>query len=110
VPIAEAGRSHWVVENGLHWVLDMAFREDDNGPRAGHSAENLALVRKVALTFIQQDWTRKAGVKASRLRAGWAPATSSISSAHPENAIVLQSALSSRLCPIRGTLHSSKRK
>ncbi len=70
-PIAEAVRSHWGIENGLHWVLDMAFREDESRARTGHSARNLAVLRKLALTLIQQDRTRKAGVKASRLRAGW---------------------------------------
>ena len=70
-PIADAVRSHWGIENRLHWVLDMAFREDESRVRTGHSAENLTLLRKLALTLIQQDRTRKIGVKASRLRAGW---------------------------------------
>lgn len=70
-PIAQAVRSHWGIENGLHWVLDMAFREDESRARTGHSAENLAVLRKLALTLIQQDRTRKVGVKASRLKAGW---------------------------------------
>jgi predicted transposase YbfD/YdcC len=70
-PIAEAVRSHWGIENGLHWVLDMAFREDESRARTGHSAQNLAVLRKLALTLIQQDRSRKVGVKASRLRAGW---------------------------------------
>lgn len=70
-PIGEAVRSHWGIENGLHWILDMAFREDESRARTGHSAQNLAVLRKLALTLIQQDRTRKIGVKASRLRAGW---------------------------------------
>lgn len=70
-PIAEAVRSHWGIENGLHWVLDMAFREDESRARTGSSAQNLAVLRKLALTLIQQDRTRKIGVKASRLKAGW---------------------------------------
>lgn len=69
-PIARAVRSHWGIENGLHWVLDMAFREDESRARTGHSAQNLAVLRKLALTLIQQDVTRTVGVKASRLRAG----------------------------------------
>jgi len=64
-------RSHWRIENSLHWVLDVAFREDDNRTRAGHSAENLALVRKLALNLLRLEPTRKHGIKASRLRAGW---------------------------------------
>ncbi len=70
-PIAEAARSHWGIENRLHWVLDVAFREDDNRTRAGHSAANLALIRKLALTLLRLEPTRKHGIKASRLRAGW---------------------------------------
>jgi predicted transposase YbfD/YdcC len=69
--VAEAVRSHWGIENSRHWVLDMAFREDERRVRLGHSAQNLAVLRKLALTLIQQDRTRKVGVKASRLRAAW---------------------------------------
>ncbi len=70
-PIADAVRSHWGIENGLHWVLDMAFDDDQNRTRAGHSAETLALVRKLALNLLRLEPTRKHGIKASRLRAGW---------------------------------------
>lgn len=70
-PIARAVRSHWGIENSLHWVLDVAFREDDNRTHTGHSAENLALIRKLALNLLRLEPTRKHGVKASRLRAGW---------------------------------------
>ena len=70
-PIAEAVRSHWGIENGLHWVLDMAFREDESRTRTGASAQNLALLRKLALNLIRQDPTRKHGVKAMRMRAAW---------------------------------------
>lgn len=70
-PIARAVRSHWGIENGLHWILDVAFREDDNRARAGHSAANLALIRKLALNLLRLEPTRTHGIKASRLRAGW---------------------------------------
>lgn len=70
-PIARAVRSHWGIENSLHWVLDVAFREDDNRTHTGHSAENLALIRKLALNLLRLEPTRKHGIKASRLRAGW---------------------------------------
>ncbi len=69
--IAKAVRSHWGIENQLHWVLDVAFREDENRARTGHSAENLALIRKLALNLLRLEPTRKRGIKASRLRAGW---------------------------------------
>ena len=68
-PIAEAERSHWGSENGLHWVLDMAFREDESRVRLGHSAENQAMLRKLALHLIRQDRTRKRGVKTMRMNA-----------------------------------------
>jgi len=69
--IAAAVRSHWGIENRLHWTLDVAFREDESRARAGHSAANLAVLRRLALTRIQHEPTRTSGVKASRLRAGW---------------------------------------
>jgi len=70
-PIARAVRSHWGIENSLHWVLDMAFREDESRARLGHSTENLAMLRKLALHLIRQDTTRKRGVKTMRLKAAW---------------------------------------
>jgi predicted transposase YbfD/YdcC len=68
---AEAAREHWGVENGLHWCLDISFREDDCRVRSGHAPENLAIIRRFALSLIKQDPQRKIGVKASRKRAGW---------------------------------------
>jgi predicted transposase YbfD/YdcC len=68
---AEAARDHWGVENGLHWCLDIAFREDDSRVRNGHAPENLAIIRRFALSLIKRDPLRKIGVKASRKRAGW---------------------------------------
>lgn len=68
---AEAARGHWAVENNLHWCLDIAFREDDSRARSGHTQENLATIRRLALNLIKQDSQRKIGVKASRKRAGW---------------------------------------
>jgi predicted transposase YbfD/YdcC len=69
--LARAVRSHWGIENGLHWVLDMGFREDESRVRMGHAQENLTLVRKLALALIQHDPTRTTGVAASRKQAGW---------------------------------------
>jgi predicted transposase YbfD/YdcC len=69
--VAKAVRSHWGIENQVHWVLDVAFREDMSRARIGHSAENLALVRKLALNLLRADPTRRIGVKGSRLKAGW---------------------------------------
>jgi predicted transposase YbfD/YdcC len=61
-------RGHWGVENGLHWVLDVAFGEDGNKTRAGHAGANLGLVRRVALSLLRQDPGR-GSVKAKRLQA-----------------------------------------
>jgi len=68
---ARAARSHWGIENGLHWVLDVAFREDEQRARVGYSAENLAVVRHMALNLLKQERTARCGTKAKRLKAGW---------------------------------------
>ena len=70
-PFARAVRGHWGIENRLHWVLDIAFREDDSRVRAGHGAENLAVLRHLALNLLRQDHVTRAGIKARRLKAGW---------------------------------------
>jgi len=66
-----AVRSHWGIENSLHWVLDVAFREDESRVRIGHAQENLAAVRKLALTLLRQEPTGQGGIKSRRLQAGW---------------------------------------
>lgn len=68
---ARAVRGHWGIENGLHWVLDVAFREDDNRTRTGHSAQNLAVLRQLALNLLKREQTTKCGTKTKRLKAGW---------------------------------------
>ena len=69
--LAEAIRTHWTVENPLHWVLDVAFREDDCRIRTGHAPENFTVLRHLALSALNQDDTLKMGIKNKRLRAGW---------------------------------------
>jgi len=64
-------RSHWGIENSLHWQLDMSFREDESRMRKGHSAENFAVMRHVALNLLKRDKSFKLGVKNKRLRAAW---------------------------------------
>ena len=69
--IGAAIRGHWGIENRLHWVLDIAFREDECRVRAGHAAENFAVLRRIALNLLRRETTAKVGVKAKRLRCGW---------------------------------------
>jgi predicted transposase YbfD/YdcC len=69
--LAAAIRSHWRVENGLHWVLDVTFREDASRVRERNAARNLALLRKIALNLARADVTLKASLKGKRKYAGW---------------------------------------
>lgn len=65
----EAIRSHWQIENSLHWCLDMSFREDESRYRTGNGPENLAVVRHLAISLLKQDYQAKTGIHARRLRA-----------------------------------------
>ena len=69
--LAESIRSHWTIENPLHWVLDVAFREDECRIRTGHAPENFALLRHLALSALNQENTAKLGIYNKRQRAGW---------------------------------------
>jgi len=67
---ARAVRGHWGIENKLHWVLDVSYREDENRSRKDHTPENLAWIRRMTVSLLAQDGT-KVGVKCKRKMAGW---------------------------------------
>jgi predicted transposase YbfD/YdcC len=69
--LAVAIRNHWRVENGLHWILDVTFREDASRVRERNAARNLALLRKIALNLARADTSLKASPKGKRKYAGW---------------------------------------
>lgn len=64
-------RSHWAVENDLHWTLDLAFAEDHHQLRRGHGPANFTMLRHIAVNLLKQEATAKCGIKNKRLRAGW---------------------------------------
>lgn len=68
---ARAVRGHWGVENKLHWVMDVVFREDQSRVRTGYAAENLATLRRLALNLLHGDKTKKRGLKGKQLNASW---------------------------------------
>ncbi len=66
-----AVRSHWIVENNLHWVLDIAFREDDSRVRKDNGPQNFTVLRHIALNLLKQEKTSKRSIKGKRLQAAW---------------------------------------
>jgi predicted transposase YbfD/YdcC len=64
-------RSHWGIENGLHWTIDLAFDEDRCRVRKDHGPENFAILRHIALNLLKQEQTCKRSIKGKRLMAGW---------------------------------------
>jgi predicted transposase YbfD/YdcC len=67
----QAIRRHWAIENQLHWVLDMTFREDECRIREANSARGFAILRKIALNLMRHDSTTKNSIRAKRKKAGW---------------------------------------
>jgi predicted transposase YbfD/YdcC len=68
---AEAVRSHWSIENRLHWQLDVTFQEDQCRIRQGHADANFSILRRTALSLLKNETTAKVGIKNKRLTAGW---------------------------------------
>ncbi len=72
--VSSAVRSHWGIENSLHWILDMTFREDESRIREGNSAENMAIIRHTALNMLQnvkKKESKNISIKGLRKKAGW---------------------------------------
>src|SRR5712691_5349743 len=69
--LARVVRSHWAIENGLHWVLDVAMHQDQTRIRTGHAPEHVAILHHIALNLLKLDRTEKLGIKNKRLAAGW---------------------------------------
>ena len=64
-------RSHWGVENKLHWTLDVAFSEDASRKRNNNAAQNYSILLKIALNLLKNEKTEKQGIAGKRLKAGW---------------------------------------
>jgi predicted transposase YbfD/YdcC len=64
-------QEHWQIENGLHWVLDIAFREDESRIRKDHAPQNMAVLRHMALNLLKQATSVRVGIAAKRKMAGW---------------------------------------
>src|SRR5439155_20177030 len=67
--LGQAIRQHWEVENRLHWVLDVLFREDACPVRVGEGAHNLARLRHLALNLLRQERTHRGSLATKRFRA-----------------------------------------
>ena len=69
--LLQATLSHWGIENSVHWLLDLSFREDESRIRTGNAPENMAIVQHMALNLLRQDQKSKTSIKARRKLAGW---------------------------------------
>ncbi|MDR0371354.1 MAG: ISAs1 family transposase, partial [Prevotellaceae bacterium] len=65
-----AVRFHWSIENSLHWVLDVAFNEDNSRKRSRFAAQNYSILNRIALNLLKNEKTTEVGVRGKRLKAG----------------------------------------
>jgi hypothetical protein len=70
-PVRPCSAGPWGIENQLHWSLDAALGEDQCRIRAGHAAENMAMLRHITLNLLKADKTRKRGIKGKQKNAAW---------------------------------------
>lgn len=64
-------RSHWGIENSVHWLLDVSYNEDACRVRKDHGAENLSVLRRIGLNLLKSESKCKLGIKSKRKKAGW---------------------------------------
>ena len=69
--LGESVRSHWGIENSLHWVLDVALREDDCRIRKDNAPQNFAVLRHIAVNAVGKEKSQKLGIKNKQVCAGW---------------------------------------
>jgi predicted transposase YbfD/YdcC len=69
--LLHVARTYWGIENKVHWVLDIAFREDDSRVRKGNGAQNFAVLRHIALNQLRREGTSKISIRGKRKKAGW---------------------------------------
>jgi predicted transposase YbfD/YdcC len=69
--LAKAVRGHWGIENSQHWVLDVVFQEDQSRARLDNAAENLALLRRLAMNLMEKEGTKHASLRVKGRTAGW---------------------------------------
>jgi predicted transposase YbfD/YdcC len=69
--LLQAKRSYWAIENGLHWVLDLAFNEERSRVREDHAPENFAILRHMVVYLLKQEQSINVGIKAIRMKCGW---------------------------------------
>ena len=73
--ILESIRSHWAIENSLHWVMDVSFNDDQSRIRKGNAPENMAIMKHVSLNLIRQVKKKRESIKGLRKKAGWSEQT-----------------------------------
>ena len=69
--LLDAVRTHWSIENELHWSLDVTFGEDQCRIRKDHAPQNMATLRKISHNLLKRETSLKVGIQGKRLQAGW---------------------------------------